>query len=377
MLPDAGSPDAGQPDAGLPDGGNTLCGNGRIDSDQGEVCDDRNTVSGDGCSADCHSDETCGNGIKDIAKNEACDDGNVVTETECPYGVASCTRCSATCDRDLDLLGPYCGDSVLNGNEACDDSNAVTETQCPYGEPSCRRCNASCSAAVDLSGPYCGDSVQNGAEACDDGNTVTETQCPYGTPTCTQCSSDCARQLNLTGPYCGDGIQNGSEACDDGNTSVCGSCSATCSQVQLAKASGAIIVVSSTAIRDGDTIIISDGLHSPETFEFDRNNDGTQGQAIPWQNTSSLLSLEIKIAINNSGLNIIAQSSGNTVTLSNSQFGEFGNQPVTTTAPSSGLTVSGMSGGAGATCPSGTGCTRNEDCGPGLVCRADKQCGVP
>jgi cysteine-rich repeat protein len=376
---DAGDelPDAGSPDAGQLDGGNTLCGNGRIDGDQHEVCDDTNTVSGDGCSADCHSDETCGNGIRDIAKDEACDDGNVVTETECPYGMASCTRCNAACTGELALQGPYCGDIILNGSEVCDDGNSVTETQCPYGEPACRRCNASCSAVLDLTGPYCGDSVQNGAETCDDGNTVTETQCPYGTAACTQCSSDCGNQLTLTGPYCGDSIQNGPEACDDGNTSVCGSCSATCAQVQLAKASGAITVVSSAAIQDGDTLTISDGIHPSVTFEFDRNNDGTQGEVIFWPTNPSLLSLEIKIAINNSGLNVIAQSSGNAVTLSNSQFGEFGNQPVTTTVPSSGLTVSGMSGGAGANCPSGTGCTRNEDCGPGLVCRADKRCGVP
>src|SRR5581483_3113637 len=50
------------------------CGNGHLD--QGEVCDDGNTVSGDGCSADCLSEEICGNGILDPQKNEVCDDGN-------------------------------------------------------------------------------------------------------------------------------------------------------------------------------------------------------------------------------------------------------------------------------------------------------------
>jgi cysteine-rich repeat protein len=49
------------------------CGDGVIDS--GEACDDSNLVSGDGCSADCRSNETCGNGIVDIAKREMCDEG--------------------------------------------------------------------------------------------------------------------------------------------------------------------------------------------------------------------------------------------------------------------------------------------------------------
>ena len=39
-----------------------------------EVCDDGNIVSGDGCSADCLSNETCGNGRVDIVTGEECDD---------------------------------------------------------------------------------------------------------------------------------------------------------------------------------------------------------------------------------------------------------------------------------------------------------------
>src|ERR1051325_12021073 len=43
------------------------CGNGIVTMD--EVCDDGNNKSGDGCSADCQSDETCGNGVVDPAKS--------------------------------------------------------------------------------------------------------------------------------------------------------------------------------------------------------------------------------------------------------------------------------------------------------------------
>ncbi|MFZ9887980.1 MAG: hypothetical protein ACO3JL_10800 [Myxococcota bacterium] len=48
------------------------CGDGVIDD--GEACDDDNTVSGDGCRADCRKVEVCGDGLLD--EGEACDDGN-------------------------------------------------------------------------------------------------------------------------------------------------------------------------------------------------------------------------------------------------------------------------------------------------------------
>ncbi len=67
------------------------CGNGRLDPALHEVCDDGNQISGDGCSADCLSDETCGNYIVDPVKqvgsadvpNEQCDDGNHVSRDGC------------------------------------------------------------------------------------------------------------------------------------------------------------------------------------------------------------------------------------------------------------------------------------------------------
>src|ERR1700689_5033658 len=54
-------------DAGtFQDAHTAVCGDGIIEGN--EVCDDGNTVSGDGCSADCLSDETCGNGIVDVTE---------------------------------------------------------------------------------------------------------------------------------------------------------------------------------------------------------------------------------------------------------------------------------------------------------------------
>src|SRR5690606_4946208 len=80
---DAGPSDAGLADGGSPDAGG-LCGDMLVDTEAGEVCDDGNTVGGDGCSADCRSNEECGNGIRDLATGEACDDGNTLDGDGCP-----------------------------------------------------------------------------------------------------------------------------------------------------------------------------------------------------------------------------------------------------------------------------------------------------
>jgi cysteine-rich repeat protein len=381
--PDAGLPDAGLPDAGPPDGGNTLCGDGKIDSDQGEVCDDRNTAAGDGCSADCLSNETCGNGVKDSSKNEACDDGNTTTEVACPYGTPVCTRCNSTCTQELTLAGYYCGDGIGNApNEVCDDGNSVTETECAYGTSSCVRCDANCSRQLNLTGPYCGDNVQNGPEACDDGNTVTETACPYGTPTCSACDSACSRASTLAGPYCGDGTRNGPEVCDDGNVSACGSCSASCSQTQLSRASGSITAVHPTNIRDGETFTLEDGINPGVVFEFDKNG---QFPAAHIQVDLAASELEEDVAnqiadtINAVGalLRITASPGGEVASLAHDLDGAFGNRPISEAVSNSFFRVTGMSGGAGRDCARGTGCAQDADCQPNLVCKPTRVCDLP
>lgn len=55
------------------------CGNRVVES--GEMCDDGNQISADGCSGDCRSTEHCGNGFVD--PGEACDDGNLQSRDGC------------------------------------------------------------------------------------------------------------------------------------------------------------------------------------------------------------------------------------------------------------------------------------------------------
>lgn len=64
-----------------------FCGDGF--ESEGEICDDANSIDGDGCSAQCRSNETCGNNIVDVAVGENCDDGNFLSGDGCS------SRCGA------------------------------------------------------------------------------------------------------------------------------------------------------------------------------------------------------------------------------------------------------------------------------------------
>lgn len=106
------------------------CGNGTLES--GETCDDRNVVSGDGCSALCATETgytctgapsvctknpVCGNGTQEGA--EECDDGNAVNTD-------ACNECKLT----------FCGDRIVqnpNGRgvaEECDEDTPICTADC-------------------------------------------------------------------------------------------------------------------------------------------------------------------------------------------------------------------------------------------------------
>ena len=115
----------------------STCGNGKLQPAKGEVCDDGNNVSGDGCSADCRSEEMCGNGTVDPAAGEQCDTSGQ----------------TATCNADCTVA--FCGDGKVNFSrgDACDTAGPSPT------------CNAFCRI------PACGNGVVDlPSEQCDDGN---------------------------------------------------------------------------------------------------------------------------------------------------------------------------------------------------------------
>lgn len=84
------------------------CGDGVLSSPE-EVCDDGNTIGGDGCRADCLGLEACGDGIIDPAGGEGCDDGQLNQDAP--------DMCRSSC------VGPSCGDGIQDSGEECDDGN--------------------------------------------------------------------------------------------------------------------------------------------------------------------------------------------------------------------------------------------------------------
>ena len=128
VVDSASGDDAPPVDAGevCTDGGNCLigCGNGTLDPGLGEVCDDGNSVSGDGCSSNCTTVEKdyacpqpgepcvylvkCGDGR--LGGKETCDDGNVIDKD----------GCSATCQKEA---GWDCGKPGTACTAHCGDGD--------------------------------------------------------------------------------------------------------------------------------------------------------------------------------------------------------------------------------------------------------------
>jgi cysteine-rich repeat protein len=169
----------------LPD--DNTCGNARMDP--GEVCDDGNTKDGDGCSADCLSDETCGNKIvdnkiKDSAGNAAITDPRF-EDCDPPGSTDPVTGfvCSPLCKVEK------CGNHVVDKEigEVCDDGNTTGADGC----------SANCKSTE-----ICGNGIvdREVGEVCEP-------------PNVGGCSSDC----RSTGA-CGNGIvdTDKGEECDDG-----------------------------------------------------------------------------------------------------------------------------------------------------------------
>ncbi|MBI5507103.1 MAG: hypothetical protein HY899_20130 [Deltaproteobacteria bacterium] len=154
------------------------CGDGDIDA--GEVCDDYNAVSGDGCSATCAT-EICGDGV--LNPQEDCDDGNNEPDDSCPVDCA------------------ICGSNKVAGSEDCDP---------PYMIGGERLCGGNCRFAV------CGDGVVEAGENCEPASGL-DAACPG------QCGTGATLACSCPGA-CGNGVVDGAESCDPHAPSSTWSC---------------------------------------------------------------------------------------------------------------------------------------------------------
>jgi len=205
------------------------CGNGKMDPGLAEACDDGNSQSGDGCSADCkmlEKDYACPEpgkacvylvkcGDNRLGGKETCDDGNTKSGDGCSSVCElekgwDCVQAGRACT-------PDCGDGALTGNEQCDPPNVGMgcSAACRF-EP-----GFVCNPPPPVPNPAqpaqchrtaCGDGKKEGDEACDDANVVDGDGC----------AADCTLEPDCTTGVCvskcGDGIKLAVEECDDGNT---------------------------------------------------------------------------------------------------------------------------------------------------------------
>ena len=120
-----------------------VCGDGLLNSDLDEECDDGNTRGGDGCSDTCQA-EVCGDGL--LAESEECDDGNDFDGDAClstcktarcgdgfilagvetcdPPSADGCTAdCRLVCQQAIDCLDQ----NACTSNERCEQNRCLTD----------------------------------------------------------------------------------------------------------------------------------------------------------------------------------------------------------------------------------------------------------
>jgi fibro-slime domain-containing protein len=207
-----------------------LCPNAKLDP--GEECDDGNSKSGDGCSSNCKVEpgytcptpgaacklkEFCGNGTVSYILGESCDDGNTLAGD----------GCSPTCKIEPGYLCDNSGVQSVCTKEVCGNKKIGAGETCDDGNTvNGDGCSSTCtlesgfvcSAPGRPCRPVCGDGLLRTGEQCDDGNTVKGDGC---SPLCqTEPGFTCNASGVCRETRCGDGVKEGSEPCDDTDTST-------------------------------------------------------------------------------------------------------------------------------------------------------------
>ncbi|MEZ4366717.1 MAG: hypothetical protein R2939_10575 [Kofleriaceae bacterium] len=200
------------------------CGNGRVDA--GERCDDGNRLAGDGCAADCRSDEVCGNGVTDYTMDEGCDCGTdpdaLPPGCPAPNGEGD----DAICRSDCSPAG--CGDGLILAPEECEPGDGDVAPQ--LGGLDCEAlgyyggvlgCRSTCRFDTSACEGICGDGVLEGPEDCEPA--LDEVPVQLGGATCSDvgyyggtlgCNASCRFDVLACEGRCGDGVVDPVEQCD-------------------------------------------------------------------------------------------------------------------------------------------------------------------
>jgi fibro-slime domain-containing protein len=230
------------------------CGDGVLDTGNGEACDDGNTNSGDGCNKLCQLEagflckdpgkpctdiRVCGNGV--VTSDETCDDNNTVSGDGCSSDCKTVEE-GYQCRVPGKHCTPKCGDGKKFKGEACDDGNSASGDGCSSTcqiEPGadCPTEGQPCKLAK------CGNGILEKSELCDCGTDSTKlpSGCKavnglfYGdgkgcSKTCTKEPScqDSSGKTQACTASCGDGNLDPGEECDDGDLVDGDGCSSSC-----------------------------------------------------------------------------------------------------------------------------------------------------
>lgn len=329
-----------------------VCGDGHINRDAGETCDN-GALNGTGdCSATCNS-PTCDNGL--LEQREECDHGEANNADD--------KLCKANCTYNR------CGDgATLDGVEQCDGGGTVEHPAATI------LCDSDCTDRV------CGDGELNTAadpiagveaEECDAGPL-------NGTPG-SVCSSAC-RLLT-----CGNGVREAGEACDDRNRLSCGTCNEDCTVATPANAAtGVVIAVAGAQIEDRDTLRISDGT-TTVTFTFFKGTpenppiNGILADTETAQDVASAIANAINSPVLPPGGSFLVRATRipltSIVTLRNTRLTSSGNAQIVDTVDAESFVVFGMSDGQAGNCPPATLCLVNADCASNIC--AGNVCAPP
>lgn len=225
------------------------CGDGILNQDY-EICDDGNTIPGDGANGRCEIEPNyacdtnavpctcasiivCGNGH--LEPGEVCDDNN----TKDGDG------CNATCDEQADGVvcreGELCtkmyacGNGRIESGEECEDDDGATPEDGDGCSAECiiepgYECLVPNQACTRL--PRCGDGQTRYdlGEQCDDGNADSGDGCEADCSNiekgyeCPSAGGDCT----LIPTECGNGVLDWDEECDDNNSKNNDGCTDTC-----------------------------------------------------------------------------------------------------------------------------------------------------
>ncbi len=197
---------AGYDEGGCEDAGR--CGDGVVQTEfedcedgdlGGATCQDQGFYLGTlACGADCRFDTTgcaerCGDGVIQSGEGEACDGSDLDGQTCESLGLHDGTlACDGACGFDTTGCGGACGDGVIQGQfgEQCEGADLDGQTCASLGHHQGQlTCDAGCQFVVDDC-ERCGDGIVQGAfgELCDgsdlNGGTCFDVGLFFGVPVC-------------------------------------------------------------------------------------------------------------------------------------------------------------------------------------------------